>query len=360
MDKSEIRNPFPHSTLKIEHLAFFLFAAAIPTHSLAFPDTAELKKTHRVVSRKDGKPVLLSRILDGDSMSLALEWEGGKPVSARLEQEDGFGDADFTRLTDEYGEGAAWHEFEDGKKPYEGLQQQWVLKGYGKQTGWLGAGLHRGRHFLVFRAAPPTALAKVEEPLALGAGIAAYLDTSSQWLKVACREAEWGPAPALPSPKPPAAAPKAGKPGRKPFCYRSNEDSRLWVKVRRARPPALEIRLEEGESPALKEIRRVVQTVPDAAQADYARDLSQILLAESQIVLAKLAQRLPGLFNHPSWQLQGSKQGQVPSERYLALVRSEDAPAEFLPALEIDGRNLAMAVNLYYQGTFHLNAEAKP
>jgi hypothetical protein len=344
-----------------------LHSAAIKAAALSFPDTAELKKTHRVVARKDGRPILLCRILDGDSMSLALEWDGGRPVAARLEREDGYSDADFTRLTEEYGEGAAWHEHADGgKPPYEGLQQQWILKGYGKGTGWLGAGLHRGRHFLVFRDEPPSGLARVEEPLALGAGVAAYLDSSSLWLKVACKESEWGPAPLLPAPKPPARSGMRPSPaaapgsGGKPVCYRSNEDTRMWVRVRRAVPPALEIRLEEGESPALKEIRRVVQTVPDAAQADYARDLSQILLAESQIVLAKLAQRLPVLFNQPSWQLQGSKEGQVPSERFLALVRSREAPDEFLPALHFDGRNLAMAMNLYYRGTFHLNAESKP
>ncbi len=347
-------------------LASLPLLSAGPAHPLAFPDTADLKKTHRVVARKDGLPVLFSRIQDGDSTSLSLEWKGGRPVSARLEREDGFGDEEFARLTGEYGEGAAWHEFDDGKKPYEGLVQQWHLQGYGGRGGWLGSGIHRGRYFLIFRESPPSGMAKVEAPLSLKPSLAAFLDTSSLWLEADCAGRRWpsanpGPAPGSPPPAP-SSRKKARKPPAqgKPVCYQSNEDSRLWVRVGRKSPPAVEVLLEEGESPALKEVRHMVQVVPDAGQAEYARDLSQMLLAESQIFLAKLAQKLPPLFNWPSWQLQGSKEGQLPPERYLALVRSERDPGEYLPALFLDGKGIRLAVNLYYKGTFHLEAEAKP
>lgn len=344
---------FPYPEIPVLLFACSLLIPAAPSHPLSFPDTAVLKQTHRVVARKDGRPVHFSRIQDGDSTSVVLEWRDGRPVSARLEQEEEISDDAFTRLTEEYGAGAAWHEFDDGKKHYEGLVQQWYLKGYGKESGWLGSGMHRGRYFLIFRETPPASMAKVEAPLALKPAVAAYLDTSSLWLKAECKESQWPRAGK--APKSPAGAAKG-----KPLCYRSNEDSRLWVRLRRKSPPSLEVLLEEGDSPALKEIRRVVQTVPDAGQAEYAKDLSQMLLSEAQIFLAKLAQRLPSLFNWPSWQIQGSKEGQLPAERYLALVRSEKEPGEFLPALFLDGRSMRMAVNLYYQGTFHLDAEAKP
>lgn len=344
--------------------SLLLLLSAGTAHPLAFPDTANLKKTHRVVVRKDGLPVLFSRIQDGDSTSLVLEWKGGRPVSARLEREEEIGDEEFARLTEEFGEGAAWHEFDDGKKPYEGLVQQWHLQGYGGQGGWLGSGLHRGRYFLVFRESPPSGMAKVEAPLSLKPSLAAFLDTSSLWLEADCAGQRWPSASPEPAPGfPPASSRgKARKlPARgKPVCYQSNEDSRLWVRLGRKSPPAVEVLLEEGESPALKEVRRIVQVIPDAGQAEYAKDLSQMLLAESQIFLAKLAQKLPSLFTWPSWQLQGSKEGQLPPERYLALVRSEREPGEFLPALFLDGKGIRLAVNLYYKGTFHLEAEAKP
>jgi hypothetical protein len=345
-------------------ILLFLMSAG-PSHPLAFPDTAELKRTHRVVKRQDGLPVLFSRILDGDSMSLLLEWKGGRPVSARLEREEGFGDEEFAGLAEAYGAGAAWHEFDDGRKPYEGLVQQWHLQGYGGEGGWLGAGLHRGRHFLIFRSAPPAALSRVEAPLSLQPSLAAFLDTSALWLKADCAGQRWPESSPAEGPGGRPASPgKARKPpprGQgKPVCYLSNEDSRLRVRVRRKTPPAVDVLLDEGESPALKEVRRIVQVIPDAGQAEYAQDLSQMLLAESQIFLAKLAQKLPPLFTWPSWQLQGSKEGRLPPERYLALVRSEKDPGEFLPALFLDGKGVRLAVNLYYQGSFHLDAEAKP
>lgn len=347
-------------------LTFSILLLASHTLATSFPDTAELKKFWKVQARKDGRPVLLSRIQDGDSLSLALEWQNGKTVSARLEQGEEFDDDAFAQHAGEYGAGAAWHEFDDGKRPYEGLVQQWALKGYGQETGWLGAGVHRGRYFLIFRAAPPVPLAKSDSPLALGPSVAAYLDSSSRWLKTPCQDADWargedGTGTAQP---PRSAGRQAAKPGKasvgKPVCYRSADDSRLRVRILSRSPLSLEARLEEGGSPALKEIRRVVQTVPDAAQAEYARDLSQMLLSEGQIYLAKLGQILPGLFNWPTWQLQGSKEGMVPPERYLSLVRSDEEPGDFLPALQLDGKRIRLGINLYYKGTLHLEAQERP
>lgn len=342
---------FPKAPALLAGIA--LLGAAPGAWALAYPDTADLKKTHRVVSRDEGgRPVLLSRILDGDSMSVVLHWRGGKVVGVRLEQEDPWESLEFTRLTEAYGDGAAWHEFPGsgtGKPPLPGLEQQWFLKGYGGATGWLGSGAHKGRFFLAFADDAPAGPSRVEAPLALRPAAWAFLDTSSRWLKVACREADW----------PPVAGRTGRKPAGKPVCYRSNDDTRLAVRFLRRSPLLLEVRFDEGESDALKEIRRVVQTVPDASQAEYARDLSALLLAESQIFLAKLGRALPDLFNWPSWQLQGIKQGQVPADRFLSIVRSELEPGDALPALLLEAKNLRLAINLYYQGTFQLEAEER-
>lgn len=370
---ANIRGAIPlHFELCILRFSIFLLSSALVAEALTFPDTAALKKEYQVRARKDGLPVLLSRVRNGDSLSLAMEWKGGRQVSARLEQSDEFDSDAFGLLTGEYGGGAAWHEVNLGKPAFPGLMQQWYLKGYGRETGWLGSGLDRGRFFLVFRAEPPSALVKVDAPLAMLPSVVAYLDSSSEWLKAACKEIDWnnkpGRAPELASARAPAQGPgagvKAGKAGKKPkhapVCYRSGEDSRMWVRITGKSPLALQIRLEEGESPALREIRRVVQTVPDASQADYAKDLSQMLLSEGQMFLAKVAQRLPGLFSWPSWQLQESKEGRVASERFLEIIRSDHDPDDFLPAIRLEGKRIRLSINLYYKGNFHLEAEESP
>ena len=356
----------PHFERCIFHFSILLLSFAFTAEALTFPDTASLKKEYKVRARKDGRPILLSRVKEGDSMSLALEWQGANQVSARLEQSDEFESDAFERLTEEYGGGAAWHESSGGSEPkgskpaYPGLMQQWYLRGYGKETGWLGSGIDRGRYFLVFRSTPPSQLVKVDAPLAMLPTMPAYLDSSSEWLKAPCQEGDWkmkpdpaGSKPAMARTKPPK------KVAMRPICYRSGDDSRLWVRITELSPLALQVRLEEGESPALREIRKVVQTVPDAAQADYAKDLSQMLLSEGQMFLAKLAQRLPGLFNWPSWQFQGSKEGQVATGRFLEIIRSDQAPEDFLPSMRVDGKRIRLAINLYYKGTFQLDAEER-
>ncbi|HLP41786.1 MAG TPA: hypothetical protein VK465_09795, partial [Fibrobacteria bacterium] len=72
------------SSIFILQSSIFILVSASTTHSLAFPDTADLKKTHKVSARSpDGKPTLFSRKHKGDSLSLVLEWEGRRPVAAR-------------------------------------------------------------------------------------------------------------------------------------------------------------------------------------------------------------------------------------------------------------------------------------
>ena len=275
-------------------------------------------------------------------MSLALEWRAGRPVSARLEQEEEIGDEDFARLTAEYGAGAAWHEFDDGTKPYEGLVQQWYLQGYGRQDGWLGSGVHRGRYFLVFRETPPAAMAKVEAPLSLKPAVAAFLDTSSRWLESECRDAQWPAgepsraAPGKPAGKKAAARggnprwgnPYATNPARTPAsgCACCASPRRPWKsssrrgKARRSRRSAAWSRL-----------------IPDAGQAEYAKDLSQMLLTESQIFLAKLAQALPGPVQLALLAAPGI-QGGRPASRALPGIGAQREGARRVPSGPAPGR----------------------
>jgi hypothetical protein len=342
-----------------------LFLITLPAHALHFPDTSDLKREYRVSARKDGHPTDFSRRANGDSASLKLEWAAGNPVSVRLEQSGEFDPDSFSVLTSGYGNGAAWHESMSARDPktlqlYPGLQQEWILKGYGGEKGWLGSGLVKGRYFLVFRENPPTAMATVTGPLRLNRGLPAFLDTSSQWLRIPCKTGGRG------SEREGTSGGKSGRPkatgiGKTPevpVCFSPGEDSRFLIRIERKAPLDLEAWFEDGESPALHDIRTALKSVPDAAQAEYAGDLSQMLLGEAQMFLVKLAQRLPSAFNWPSWQIQDFKAGRVPAGVFLPIVRRQAVPGDSLPAFRYQDQGLKLSVDLHFSGRFHLLAEA--
>jgi hypothetical protein len=339
------RRPFP-AALGVLSVLLSAFSAS----ALQFPDTADLKKDYKVSARKDGRPVDFFRIRNGDSSTVRLEWSGSTLVSARLEQESEYESDGFSELTAAYGNGAAWHESmtaPDARtlKIYPGLQQQWHLKGFAGEKGWLGSGVDKSRYFLVFRTAPPTAPVVAAGPLRLNRGVFAVLDTSSQWLHVPCKD----------KPK------TSGKPdaAKAPFCFSPAEDSRMIVRIDRKKPLALQAWLEEGESAALNDIKKALQTIPDAAQADYAKDLSQMLVGEAQAFLVKFSQRLPEAFTWPSWQIQDLQAGKVQPAEFLPLIRRQANAGDSLPAFRYEDSGLRLSVNLYYRGMVHLTAEEK-
>lgn len=335
-----------------------------PARALHFPDTASLAQAWKIAERKDGKPVGLYRKAHGDSLAMRLEWGPKGLVSVRLDQPDEIPSDSFAALTQDYGNGAAWHETAGGLDPqvvklYPGVQQEWILKGFGGEQGWLGSGVERGRYFLVFRAEPPIGRVPVLGPLRFTPGLYAFLDSSSEWIHVPCKDMPgegMGPAPkAKPAAKGPG--PKAAG---KPVCFSPDDDSHWLIRIDSRRPLALQAWLEEQGSPALAEIKRAIGKIPDASQVEYAKDLSQMLLGEGQMFLVKLAQRLPVAFNWPSWQIQDFKGGQVPYTEFLPWVRRQAEPGESLPAFRSRDPALSLSVDLYYRGTVHLSAEGDP
>lgn len=344
---------------------------ALPSWAVRFPDTSDLKRTWKLAERKDGKPVGFYRLAHGDSFALRLDWGPQGLAGTRYDQPDEIPSDSFAALTQDYGNGAAWHETAGALdsqlvRRFPGLQQEWVLKGYGGERGWLGSGVDRGRYFLVFRAEPPIARVPVAGPLRFSPGLYAFLDTSSEWLHVACKEmpgssaGSSASAPASAKRSNTAGSKPSAKPSGKPVCFSPDDDTHWLVRVDSRKPLRLQAWLEEQGTPALAEIRKAIGKVPDASQVDYAKDLSQMLLGEGQMFLVKLAQRLPPAFTWPSWQIQDFKGGQVPYAEFLPLVRRQAEPGEFLPAFRTQDPALRLSVDLYYRGTIHLSAEGEP
>jgi hypothetical protein len=336
-----------------------------PALALRFPDTTALVKSWKVAERKGGKPVGLYRRAQGDSLAMRLEWGPKGLVAVRLDQPDEIPSDSFAALTQEYGNGAAWHETVGGLdsqvvRLYPGLQQEWILKGFGGEQGWLGSGVDRGRYFLVFRDNPPIVRVPVLGPLRFSPGLYAFLDTSSEWIHVPCKDM---PGVELGIPrkaKAPSAKGPGGKAAAKPECFSPDDDNHWILRVESRKPLALQAWLEEQGSPALAEIKRAIGKIPDASQVEYAKDLSQMLLGEGQMFLVKLAQRLPAAFTWPSWQIQDFKGGQVPYTEFLPWIRRQAEPGEFLPAFRSRDPALRLSVDLYYRGTVHLSAEGDP
>jgi hypothetical protein len=336
--------------------------AASPAPALNFPDTAALLKTWKLAEREDGKPAGFFRKAHGDSLAMRLEWGPKGLVSVRLDQPDEIASDSFAALTQEYGNGAAWHETVGGLdsqivKLYPGLQQEWILKGFGGEQGWLGSGVERGRYFLVFRSEPPIVRVPVLGPLRFSPALYAFLDSSSEWIHVPCKDmpgSERGPSGNAKGPRPKDRGAKG--PGR-PVCFSPDDDGHWFIRIDSRKPLALQAWLEEQGSPALAEIKRAIGKIPDASQVEYAKDLSQMLLGEGQMFLVKLAQRLPVAFTWPSWQIQDFKGGQVPYTEFLPWVRRQAEPGEFLPAFRSRDPALRLSVDLYYRGTVHLSAE---
>lgn len=344
------------------------FAAALilvsPARALHFPDTTAIFKSWKLAERKGGKPTGFFRKTQGDSLALRLEWGPKGLVSVRLDQPEEIPSDSFAALTQDYGNGAAWHETVGGLdsqtvKLYPGLQQEWILKGFGGEQGWLGSGLDRGRYFLVFRGEPPIVRVPVLGPLRFSPGLYAFLDTSSEWIHVPCKDMP-GADRAIPlKGKPPANKGSGAKPSANPVCFSPDDDSHWLIRVDSRKPLALQAWLEEQGSPALVEIKRAIGKIPDASQVEYAKDLSQMLLGEGQMFLVKLAQRLPTAFTWPSWQIQDFKGGQVPYTEFLPWIRRQAEPGEYLPAFRSRDPALRLSVDLYYRGTVHLSAEGE-
>jgi hypothetical protein len=341
-----IRKPFN----SISFLLQFLVVGGILVPNLAwaihFPDSSDYLKNYRIAARKSGKPADLYHRVNGDSASLHLDWKGNIPISVRFEQSREFAPDSFSVLVSAFGGGGAWHELplvkadSSLRKACPGLEQQWLLKGYGGEKGWMGSGLQRGRFFLIFReTAPVSRPQETLGPLGFGANFFASLDTSSEWLHVPCQDV---------------------RKGTHPICFVPGKDihSRIRIRIQRQSPLLLDIWWDEEGSNSLLSIKSALLSLPDLSQSEYAQDLSNMLLGEAQLFLAKLSQRLPQLFTWPSWQWQDCKAGRIPPQNLLNLIRHPESIGDSLPAFHYtDQGGIRIDVDLFFKGTLHVKAE---
>jgi len=111
--------------------------------------------------------------------------------------------------------------------------------------------------------------------------------------------------------------------------------------------------MEDGESEALQDIKTALKSVPDAAQADYAKDLSQMLLGESQMFPGEIVQRLPSAFNWPSGKSRISREAKCRRRLSCPSCAGRSTRAIPCPPSAAKDPGLRLTVNLYYSGRFH-------
>ena len=295
--------------------------------------------------------------LQQESYNPHIEWNGNKPISHRYEQKNQFDADSFANLVALYANGAAWHEWDGGAdraktlKQFPGLEQQWILKGYGDEKGWLGSGLFQGRYYLVFQESPPGGMVTVTDVLRLNpiTEIFTYLDTSSEWLHTPCEKVAQG-----------SKANSKKSSIAEDVCFVAANESHWSVRIGKGPNSSLDIWNQEPESSSLKEIRSALESIPDMGQNEYAQDLSQMLLGEAQHFLVKISERVPVVFNWPSWQLQTVKEGRVPAKEFFGIVNRSQTLGDSLPTWKfMDKNKMQLSVDLFFSGKLHLRAEKR-
>ncbi len=305
--------------------------------SIHFPDTLELQKTFQVLQRQEGLP---SRLVQkkSDSLYLYLQWKEGGIIAARYEQKEEFSPSLFNTLTEEYGQGATWHEMvsvlnvnSPVLKFYPGLQQQWNLKGYRNEKGWLGSGLKGRVFYLAFRENSPNPIPVISEELKLNPTLFTYLDSASNWKHKPCKEISTA------------------------YCFQSLEEKQLQIQLNSKLANTIDIWMEGV--PMLELINNIEQVTAKEKPA-LAQDLSTLLHTEAEFFLVKISQACPALFNWSSYQFQDWKGGQISTKEWENFLRNIDVNKQKVHDLRIlnfTQPTISMELNFNPNGLYHLN-----
>jgi hypothetical protein len=262
--------------------------------------------------------------------TLLLEWQEGTPFSATLSQTTSFEDADITRWSRQFSEGAEWHTLPDPLPgsaealEFPGLEQQWMSTGSQADT-WLGAGLRGEKFFLIFRNRKSPANALPFDELALNPKWHTVLDTLPGFVSKNCQKTEW---------------PKALK------CFESIEGSgpafAQWEK-------SIEVRIMDPTG--YQDLFDAASQTPAGERDTWIRDFKDWRLAEGRAALVRvmsfepwilnattaiLPNRLSGSDNADSLSMDFREKGVLPNP--LTLLRWELPYLKSLIRIRSDGR----------------------
>lgn len=332
--KPEAKTRSPRSFL---FLTILLGAAAQGAWALHWPDTTELKDSLKVLGRSQGKPATFAGVWQQDSLYLHLEWQDSNLVQIRYTREIPFEVSAFSALANRMGRGGTWHELPDPeaslRDSFPGIEQHWVLRGYGGRTGWVGSGLHRGRFFLAFRKKLPVSLPGENAALALHPRAAFRLDSATDWLRNPCDE-----------------------PQDTRLCFSHSLTRGFDLVMDTSGRRRLEIRYPSHDS--LGEVRAAFFTIPGSDQAGYAEDLTQIMYMEGLQFLVLLDQQVPPLFTWASWQWERAD-GRVDPSKILDLMKKKPYEVNEIPIFHHETENLDVRIYLNFDGQYRLELKEK-
>jgi hypothetical protein len=324
-------------------MVLIVLLALSTTNSLAFrfPDTLDLKEGRIVSERSRGLPVLF--LPDGDKNALTIMVQWGKKGIQQIEYQRNkmFSDALFSDIAGTFARGATWHEIPNVgsekralREQFPGIEQQWLLKGYGDVSGWMGSGVREDKYFLVFRAQAPRSMRPVSEPLDFKTDIREYFLSSSGWVSSKC-----------------------SNPGTGGMCYNSLNDPLFQAETDSGGNGSLHIWYREDKP--IEDIRDAIASLPPSARREYAGELSALARFESQSVLIRLAQKAPDLFNWPSWQIQDMVQGRLSARDFEKefFKRGGDWPS--IPILRFKGQKLDIDIYLHFTGHYSIHVREK-
>ncbi|MBF0429757.1 MAG: hypothetical protein HQK83_00650 [Fibrobacteria bacterium] len=300
-------------------------------HSLNFPDTAAVAKQYTLSSRENGLPV---EYKNKHGMTLTLSWSDAQIAHITYSSKKPFHDTFFSEIAHSIGEGGMWHEQpltpkDSLRKKYPGLEQHWLLKGYGGKTGWIGTGLNQHQFFLTIHAQSPISVAENNNPLSLQSGFLSGIQNSVYWIASSCRPST-----------------------SKGECYTLAANTGIHCVLPHDQHQPKEIWLEEKNP--IKEIWYAIKTLESLDYEEYANELAAFSHTESQSVMHKLLRDIPDMFNWSTIDFQKNSPGLLSASNYLTLFKKYDNDWPFIPVFHYEDKLHHIDIYLHFNGYYQM------
>ncbi len=323
-------------------LIFLLFLFLGYSFSLPFPDTSFFNSRYKVSERKKGA-VGFPTQFKNKAQTIQIKWDSGQMTQVTITQPKPFTDHHFSTFAKLFSAGAQWHETpllpsqkKMLNKQHPGLEQQWILKGYGNESGWMGSGLIKNKFYLVFKDSKEVA-PQVKAPLTLISNIQKYVNHSDDWLPTTCSQ-----------------VPPKIETDR---CYLHTVNSNFRIHFNKNDTALYELWVYESHP--IHDIEDIIRSLPQSEYYKYARELPYLSQSETPAVLIEIAKTIPDFFNWPSWQFQKYKEGVLNSKDYDKVFNQLGNRWPHIPINHSRTAQFNMDIYLYFNGNYQLKFKAK-